>query len=76
MSNYPIDDTQLAIYLTFTLLSIVVSTCFYCVYQHFNTLAEEDFSRLTNFYVSVANRDKEIFSEAESVKSNPKQRLL
>jgi len=76
MPKYPIDDTELTIYLIFTLLSIVVSICVYFIYQHFNTLAEDDFCRVTNFYVSVANRDKELFSEAGSVKSTPKQRLL
>ena len=76
MPNYPIDDSQLAIYLTFTFLSIVISICVYCIYQHFNTLADEDFRRLTNFYVSVYRKDKELFSETDSIKNTPKQRLL
>jgi hypothetical protein len=69
METYPVDNSQIAVYLTFTFLSVVVSVCVYCIYNHFNTFADEDFNRLTNFYISVCQNNKESFSEADSVNS-------
>lgn len=39
MPNYEVNDTQLIIYLVFTILSIMISALFYCIYQHYFDLA-------------------------------------
>lgn len=42
MSDFPVDDTQIVIYLTFTFLSIAISIIVFCVYQHGLNLSEGD----------------------------------
>lgn len=54
MPNYVVNDTQLTVYLIFTLLSILISALFYCAYQHCLGLSQKDHQTFTKFYIEVA----------------------
>ena len=41
--GYPVDDSQLTLYLVFTFLSIVVSLAVYCMYYHVLGWGEGDY---------------------------------
>lgn len=55
MSDFPVNNTQIAIYLTFTFLSIAISIVSYCVYQHGFNLSEGDCNSYNCFYKNVKN---------------------
>ena len=42
MGDYPVDSTQLTVYLVFTLLSIVVSIVLYVYFMEFSDIHETD----------------------------------
>ena len=76
MAPYPVNDSQLAVYLTFTFLSIVVSIVVYCVYQHSCSFKTLDVDSYISFYVSVSKDKKGVMSDDETDKSANKERLL
>lgn len=43
MGSYPVDDNQMALYLSLTLLSILASLLVYLFYQHCLGLGDSDY---------------------------------
>lgn len=77
MESQPINNSQLAVYLTFTLLSIAISIVVYCIYQHADNIAEDDVRSYTSFYISVCKENKtELFDDSDIDKRANQQRLL
>lgn len=75
MAAYPVSDTQVAVYLSFTFLSILVSIMVYCLYQHGFNLAGTDIRSYTSFYISITREHQRIISDDTTNKTN-NDRLL
>jgi len=54
MGDFPVDNSELALYFVFTLLSILVSLIIYCYYQHFSPLSVKDHQERLNIFVAIA----------------------
>jgi hypothetical protein len=54
MGSFPVDDSQLALYLAFTFLSLAVSIAVYCLYFHGFKFADSDYARHVRFYAKVS----------------------
>ncbi len=50
MGDFPVDDSQLAVYLVFTFLSLAVSIAVYCLYFHGFKFADGDYAQHISFY--------------------------
>lgn len=52
--TYPVDDGQLALYLTFTFLSLVASLIVYCFYHHAFHLSDKDYSNTIATFAKIS----------------------
>jgi hypothetical protein len=58
MGDFPVDDSQLAVYLLFTFLSLAVSIAFYCLYFHGFKFSDGDYAQHVSFYAEVSTRGR------------------
>ena len=63
MKDYPVQQSELAVYLVFTFLSLVTSLVCYCLYQHCLGSADRDYSTYTQFFIDVAKTGEETHSK-------------
>ena len=66
MGNYPVDNSQIAIYLTFTLLSILASLFGYFYYNNYSKMALTDRENFMKLLFTVANREDVEVNSSES----------
>lgn len=75
MGSYPVDDNQMALYLSLTLLSILASLLVYLFYQHCLGLGDSDYERLKRVYIALGTRPSTI-SESDDASEKPARKLL
>lgn len=68
MGSFPVDDSQLALYLVFTFLSIALSIAVYCLYYHGFKFADSDYANHVKFFAKV--------SAANGGRSRVEERLI
>lgn len=52
--GYEVNDGQLALYLTFTFLSLVISLVVYCFYHHAFRLSDLDYSHSISTFAKIS----------------------
>lgn len=58
MGTFPVDDSQLALYLAFTFLSLAVSIVAYCAYNHLFKLGDPDYADYVQVFAKVSKTNE------------------